>query len=167
MVRLPRNKKQTYRMNSRPQMWPMGLTLAVTVIFEFLRSNVAYTFWPYTWCWPRIFIIKFLNSFISEWVGRLTLNKGGGTRSFMTMTVTIWWPRSGERIYHIVTMVTSDVGLLSTRLVFILVFVFSLVIHFVRTFWHEWYLYFNDCVVRIYISSTTEYPGIISMAWGE
>ena len=41
MVRLPRNKKQTYRMNSRPQMWPMGLTLAVTFIFEFSRSNVA------------------------------------------------------------------------------------------------------------------------------
>ena len=28
----------------------------------------------------------------------------------MTMTVTIWWPSSGVRIYHIVTGVTSDVG---------------------------------------------------------
>ena len=30
MVRLPRNKKQTYRLNSTPQMWPSDLTLAVT-----------------------------------------------------------------------------------------------------------------------------------------
>ena len=35
----------------------------------------------------------------------------------MTMTVTIWWPRSGVRIYNIVTGVTSDVGVPSTRLV--------------------------------------------------
>ena len=31
MVRLPRNKKQTYRLNSRAQMWPSGLTLAMTL----------------------------------------------------------------------------------------------------------------------------------------
>ena len=55
-------------------------------------------------------MVKFWDSSISEWDGQLTLSKGGGTRSFMT--VTIWWPRSGERIYHIV-----DVGVPSTRLV--------------------------------------------------
>ena len=27
MVRLPRNEKQTYRLNSRARMWPLGLTL--------------------------------------------------------------------------------------------------------------------------------------------
>ena len=43
-VRLPWNEKQTYRMNSRHQMWPMGLTLEMTLIFEFSRSNVTYTF---------------------------------------------------------------------------------------------------------------------------
>ena len=43
-VRLPQNEKQAYRMNSRPQMLPMGLTLAMTLIFEFSRSNVTYTF---------------------------------------------------------------------------------------------------------------------------
>ena len=117
MVRLPRNNKQTYLMNSRPQMWPIGLTLAVTLIFEFSRSNVAYTCWPYAWRWPRIFLIKFPNNFISEWEGRMTLNKGVGTRSLMTMTVTILWPRSGERIYQILSGVTSDVGMPSTRLV--------------------------------------------------
>ena len=31
MVRLPRNEKQTYRLNSRAQMWPSGLTLAMTL----------------------------------------------------------------------------------------------------------------------------------------
>ena len=66
--------------------------------------------WPDTWCWLRIFMVKFWNSCTSEWEGRVKLNKGGGSRSFMTLTVTIWWPRSGERIYHRVTRVTSDVG---------------------------------------------------------
>ena len=40
VVRLPQNEKQTYRLNSRPQMWPMGLTLT----FECWRSNVTLTF---------------------------------------------------------------------------------------------------------------------------
>ena len=35
----------------------------------------------------------------------------------MTVTVTIWWPRSDVRIYQIVTGVTSDVGVSSTHLV--------------------------------------------------
>ena len=43
-VRLPRNEKQTYQMNPRPQMLPIGLTLAMTLIFEFSRSNVTYAF---------------------------------------------------------------------------------------------------------------------------
>ena len=74
VVRLPGNEKQTYRLNSRPQMWPMGLTLAMTLIFEFSRSDV-----------------------------------------------TIWWPGSGVRICQIVTGVTSDVGVPSTHLVFLMV----------------------------------------------
>ena len=35
MVRLPRNEKQTYRMNSRPQMWPMDLNLTMTMTLNF------------------------------------------------------------------------------------------------------------------------------------
>ena len=73
LVRLPQNEKQTYWLNSRPQMWPMALTLATTLTFEFSRSNVI---------------------------------------------LTIWWPRSGGRIYQIVTGVTSDVGVPSTYLVY-------------------------------------------------
>ena len=44
VVRLPRNEKQTYRLNSRPQMWPMGLTLTIILTFEIWRSNVTLTF---------------------------------------------------------------------------------------------------------------------------
>ena len=73
--------------------------------------------WPHTWPWPWIFMVKFWYSCISEWEGRLTLHKGGGSRSFMTMTMTIWWPRSGVWIYQIVTGVTSVVGVPSTLLV--------------------------------------------------
>ena len=64
VVWLPRNKKQTYRFEL------MGLTLAMTLIFEFSRSYVI---------------------------------------------LTIWWPRLGVRIYQIVTGVTSDVSVPSTR----------------------------------------------------
>ena len=35
LTRLPWNKKQTYRKNSRPQMWPSGLTLAMTLTLNF------------------------------------------------------------------------------------------------------------------------------------
>ena len=48
MVRLPRNEKQTYQLNFRPQIWSMGLTLAMTLTFEFSWSNVTFTIW-----WPR------------------------------------------------------------------------------------------------------------------
>ena len=164
MVRLPRNEKQTYRLNIRPQMWPSGLTLVMSWTFncqgqmwnllylnqkmsdnhEAKGKHIKWTpglksdqwvwpwqwpcflnfqgqcdlyLWPYAWRWPRIFMVKFWNSYISESEDRLTLNKEGGSRSFMTMTVAIWWPRSGEKNYHIVTGVTWDVGVPTTRLV--------------------------------------------------
>ena len=74
--------------------------------------------WPHTWPWPWIFMVKFWNSCISEWEGRLTMHKRGGSRTFMTMTMTIWWPRSGVWIYQRVTGVTAVVGVPSTHLVF-------------------------------------------------
>ena len=131
MVRLPRNAKQTYQLNWRLQMWPSGLTLAMTLVkygisyisaksgpiatkqkanisIELQASNVTNVFnfghnldlwilkvkhdlclWPHTLPWPWIFMVKFWNSCISEWEGRLTLHKGGDSRSFMTMTMTI------------------------------------------------------------------------------
>ena len=163
MVRLPRNEKQTYQLNSGAQMWPSGLTLAMTLTLNFQGQiyNLLYLskkwsdchetrskhidwtqglkcdhqVWP--WPWPWIFKVKygisyisaksgpiatkqktkFWNSCISQCDGGLTLHKGGGNRSFMTMTMTILWPRSGVWIYQIVTGVTSVVGVPSTHLV--------------------------------------------------
>ena len=76
--------------------------------------------WPHTWPWPWVFMVKCLNSCISEWEGWLTLHKGDGSRSFMTMAITIWWPRSGVWIYQIVTRVTSVVGVPSTHQVILI-----------------------------------------------
>ena len=188
MVRLPRNEKQTYRLNSRPQMWPMGSDCHETkskhidwtlglkydhrvwlwpwpwpwifkvkyricyisakngqiaskrkgnISIELQASNVTNGFeldhnfdlwilkvkcdldlWPHRWPWPWIFMVKFWNSCISEWEGGLALHKGGGSRSFMIMIMTIWWPRWGVWIYQVVTGVTSVVGVPSTHLVY-------------------------------------------------
>ena len=82
-----------------------------------LKVKCDLDLWPHMWPWPWIVMVKFWNSSISEWEGRLTLHKGGDSRSFMTMTMTIWWPRSGLWIYQIVTRVTSVVGMPSTHLV--------------------------------------------------
>ena len=133
MVQLPWNEKQIFQLNSWPQMWPSGLTLAMTLTLNFqgqiwnllyhdldlwiLKVKCDLDLWPHTWPWPWIFMVKFWNSCISEWEGWLTLHKGGGSRSVMTMTMTIWWARSGVWIYQIVTGVTSVVGVPSTHLV--------------------------------------------------
>ena len=74
-------------------------------------------------------MVKLWNSCIAKWEDWLTLNKGGWSKSFMTMTMTIWSPRSGVRIYQIVTGVTSDVGLPSTHLVT------SIVKHEMKFYW--------------------------------
>ena len=46
MVRLPRNEKLTYWLNSWPQMWSMGLTLDMTLAFS-------------SWPWPWISTVKY------------------------------------------------------------------------------------------------------------
>ena len=92
VVRLPRNEKQTYLLNTRPQMWPIGLTLAMTLISGFSRSNKI---------------------------------------------LTIWWPRSGVRIYQIVTGVTSDVGVPSTHLVLFVIWITNRYTENIIFFEHE------------------------------
>ena len=83
MIRLPRNKKQTYRLNSKPQMWPSDLTLAMTLTLNFQgqiccvsakncpiaskqKPNISiellsfecdHRIWP--WPWPWIFKVKY------------------------------------------------------------------------------------------------------------
>ena len=92
-VWLPRNKKQTYRLNSRPQMWPSPLILAMTLtlIFQGQIWNLLYLSpkwsdcherkckrinWtlglkcdhqilPWPWAWPWIFKIKYGICYIS------------------------------------------------------------------------------------------------------
>ena len=87
MVRLPRNKKQTYRLNSMPQMWPSDLTLAMTLTLNFQgqiwnllylgqkwsdchetkSKHIDWTLclkcnhrdWPWPWPWPWIFKVKY------------------------------------------------------------------------------------------------------------
>ena len=166
MVRLPRNEKQTYRLNSKASNVTIRFDLGHDLDLKFSRSNMEFPIshnvsgksgliatkrkanisielqasnvtngfdldhnldlwilkfrhdldlWSHTWPWPWIFMVKFWNNCISEWESRLTLHKGDGSTSFMTMT--IWWPRSGVWIYQIVTRVTSVVGMPSTHLV--------------------------------------------------
>ena len=115
VVRLPRNEKQTYPLKSSTSNAANGFDHDLDLwIF---KVKCYLDLWPHTWPWPWIFMVTFWNSCFSEWEGRLTLNEVGGSRSFMTVTVTIWWPRSGVRIYQIVTGVASVAGVLSTHLV--------------------------------------------------
>ena len=93
MVRLPRNKKQTYRLNSGPQMWPSSLTLAMTLTLNFQGQtwNLLYLsqnwsdyhetkskhidwtqglkcdhpVWPWPWLWPWFFKVKYRICYIS------------------------------------------------------------------------------------------------------
>ena len=93
MVRLPRNEKQTYRLNSRAQMWPSGLTLAMTLtlnfqgqiqnllylsqkwsdchetkskhIHETLGLKCDHLVWLWPWPWPWIFKVKYRIYYIS------------------------------------------------------------------------------------------------------
>ena len=83
MVRLPRNEKQIYRSNSKPQLWPSYLTLAMTLTLHFQCQiwNLLYLshkwsncheteskhidwtpglkcdqwVWPWPWPWPLNF----------------------------------------------------------------------------------------------------------------
>ena len=95
----------------------IGFDLDYDLDIWMLKIKCDLNLWPHTWPWPWILMVKFWNSCISELEGWLTLHKGCGSRSFMTMTVTIWWPSSGVWIYQIVIGVTSVVGMPSTHLV--------------------------------------------------
>ena len=99
MVRLPRNKKQTYRLNSRAQMWPSSLTLAMTLTLNFqgqiqnllyisqkwsdchetkskhidwtLGLKCDHRVWLWPWPWPRIFKVKYRICYISDKNGQI------------------------------------------------------------------------------------------------
>ena len=110
MVRLPRNEKQTHRLNSRHQMGPSGLTLALTLTLNFQGqiSNWLYLsqkwsdchetkskhidwtlgfkwdhrVWPWPWPWPWIFKVKYEICYISTKSGSI------GTRQ--KANISIW-----------------------------------------------------------------------------
>ena len=93
MVRLPRNEKQTHRLNSGPQMWSSGLTLSMTLTLNFQGQiwNSLYLsqkwcdchetkskhidwsqglkcdhrVWPWPWPWLLIFKVKYGICYIS------------------------------------------------------------------------------------------------------
>ena len=95
MVRLTRNEKQTYRLNSRPQMWPSGLTLAMILTLNFqgqiwnllylsqkwcdchetkskyidwtLGLKCDHQIWPCQWPWPWIFKGRYEICYIQKW----------------------------------------------------------------------------------------------------
>ena len=53
MVRLPRNENQTYRLISRPQVWPSGLTLAMTLTLNFQGQMRNWLYLPKMVWLPR------------------------------------------------------------------------------------------------------------------
>ena len=103
MVRLPRNEKQTHRLNSRLQMGPSGLTLAMTVTLNFqgqiwnwlylcqkwsdcygtksehiewtLSLKCDHQIWPCSWPWPWIFKVKYEICFISTKSGTIATRR--------------------------------------------------------------------------------------------
>ena len=165
MVQLSRNEKQTHRLKSTPQMWPSGLTLAMTLTLNFqgqiwnspylsqkwyhchetkskhidwnLGLKCDHQILPWPWPWPWSFKVKYGICYISTKSGPIAIKQmqtyrfNSGPQIWpmgLTMTLTyefsrsnvilnIWWPRSGVRIYQIITGVTSDVGVPSTHLV--------------------------------------------------
>ena len=116
MVRLPR--KANILIELQASNVTSGFELDHNLALWILKVKCDLDLWPHRWPWPWIFMVKFWNSCISEWEGWLTLHKGGGSRPFMTMIMTIWWPRSGVWMYQVVTGVTSVVGVPSTHLVY-------------------------------------------------
>ena len=118
MIRLPRNEKQTHRLNSRLQMGPSGLTLAMTLTLNFQGqiSNWLYLsqkwsdchetkskhidwtlgfkwdhqVWPWLWHWSWIFKVKYRIEYISAKNGEIaTKQKANISIDLKTSNVTI------------------------------------------------------------------------------
>ena len=103
MVRLPRNKKETYQLNSRPQVWPSDLTSAMTLTLNFqgqicnllylsqkwsdchetkskhidwtLGLKCDHQIWPWPWPWPWIFKVKYGICYISAKNGPIAMKQ--------------------------------------------------------------------------------------------
>ena len=103
MVWLPRNEKRTHRLNSRPQMWPSDLTLAMTLTLNFqgqiwnllylsqkwsdchemksehidwtLGLKCDHQIWPWPWPWLWIFKVKYEICYISTKSGLIAMRR--------------------------------------------------------------------------------------------
>ena len=103
MDRLPRNEKQTHRLNSRLQMGPSSLTLTLTLNFQGQISNWLYLSqkwsdchetkskhidwtlgfewdhrvwpWPWPWPWPWIFKVNYEICYISTKSGPIATKR--------------------------------------------------------------------------------------------
>ena len=117
MVWLPRNEKQTYRLNCRAQMWPAGLTLAWPWPWIFKvkygicyisskngpivterRTNISielqglkcdHQVWPWPWPWPWVFKVIYVISYISARHGPIaTKRKANISTELQALNVT-------------------------------------------------------------------------------
>ena len=101
MVRLPWNKKQKYRLISRPQMWPSGVSLAMTLTLNFqgqiwnwlhlcqkwsdchetkhinwtLGIKCDHQIWPWLWPWPWIFKVNYEIYYFSTESGPVAIKR--------------------------------------------------------------------------------------------
>ena len=103
MVQLPRSEKQTHRLNSRLQMGPSDLTLAMTLTLNFrgqiwnwlylcqkwsdchetkneyidwtLGLKYNHQIWPWPWPWPWIFKVKYEICYISTKTGPIATRR--------------------------------------------------------------------------------------------
>ena len=145
MVRLPRNKKQTYRLISRPQMWPSGLTLDMTLTLNFqgqiwnwlylcqkwadchktkskhidwtLGLKCDHQIWSWLWPWPWIFKVKYEFLYISTKTGPIA-TKRKAKISIWTLGLKYdqWvWPWPWPWINIWILKVICDLGHLVTK----------------------------------------------------
>ena len=70
MSRFPRNKKQTYRLNFMPQMWPSNLNLAMTLAMKFQGQ-----IWKTLYLSQRWFHCHIMESTYIEWTEGLNYNQ--------------------------------------------------------------------------------------------
>ena len=115
MVRLPRNKKQTCRLNFKPQMWPSDLTLAVTLTLNFLGQiwNSWYLGQKWSDCYETK--SKHVNWTLKSqlwlldltWAMTLTLNRQGQIWNLPKM---VRLPRNKKQTYrlHLMPQICSS-----------------------------------------------------------
>ena len=101
MVRLTRNEKQIYRLNSMPQMWPFDLTFPVTLTLDFQGQ-----IWNLLHLSQKWFDCHKMYSTYIDWKASMTIKLD------LVHDFESW----GVRINRIVSGVNSDVGVPPTRL---------------------------------------------------